>query len=391
MRTIRLAPEISSFWLMNPGILLFYDKIYFCKEDFKRIYTEKNFSSFHKYRYKFIKKIQKTYPNMIEVVECDPNINKYDKEALELVDFIFRNQSINSFSNKSILDITVKKYKKWITFNEKKCIFLSQDDDYRYILQNEHIKKWKRYLIDIERLYQYVDSRDFYSRFIDVQSAIGSFTRLLSRSLQFVDWSENGSQVYDCMFNDYIDGINIVEQAISLIWEKPYKGDLQPLYSIVPHNNVQEISYENIKNFFKNIEKYEAIRKKLLEIDVIINNIQCDNLKTCIEANKHIMDAIKFIRSKKIDYVIWVSCIAPVIGSLLSYIFPPHVTDLMKNASIDFHIHKKRYGDVFAPYIDIYGSILKIIDNDIADHVRCDKNIFNDRYDFYLNIIKKRS
>lgn len=60
---------------------------------------------------------------MIGVVECDPNINKYDKEALELVDFIFRNQSINSFSNKSILDITVKKYKKWITFNEKNVSF----------------------------------------------------------------------------------------------------------------------------------------------------------------------------------------------------------------------------------------------------------------------------
>ena len=81
-------------------------------------------------------------------------------------------------------------------------------------------------MIDIESLYQYVDSRDFYSRFIDVQSAIGSFTRLLSRSLQFIDLSENGSQVYDCIFNDYIDCINIVEQAISLIWEKPYKRDL---------------------------------------------------------------------------------------------------------------------------------------------------------------------
>ena len=69
-----------------------------------------------------------------------------------------------------------------------------------------------------------------------------------------------------------------------------------------------------------------------------------------------------------------------------------HVNGSWKDIASLFSWHpQKRYGDVFAPYIDIYGSILKIIDNDIADHVRCDKNIFNDRYDFYLNIIKKRS
>lgn len=53
MRTIYLAPNITSFWMMNPGIILYYDKIYITKEDYDDIYEKKYYSSFHSYAYCF--------------------------------------------------------------------------------------------------------------------------------------------------------------------------------------------------------------------------------------------------------------------------------------------------------------------------------------------------
>lgn len=382
MRTIRLAPDITSFWFMNPGALLFYDRILISEEDYKKIFSGKNSSSFHQYAYSFFERVNKKYPYIFIVDNYHQDLSKYDKKSIELVSFILSN-----FSNKTILDITVKKYQKWIKFNEYKCFLLSPGEDYREALENIHIKKWKNYLADINSLYQYTTNSDFHIRFNDTPSAIGSFTRLVSRSLQFIDLSKSGTPVYDCMFNDYIDGINITEKAVSLIDSKPYKGNLTQLFSLSGKmRNTPRLSFTSINDFFKNIEKYRNIREKLFELDKIIANISSEDLKNIVDINKCIIDILNTIKSRKIDYAIWLSCFLPLLG----YILLPHVTDFTKNLLIDFYIHGKRYGDIFSPYIDFYGTTLKIVDNDIYKKHQYDAKILDTRYDFYLNILRNR-
>lgn len=388
MRTIYLAPNITSFWMMNPGIILYYDKIYITKKDYDDIYEKKHYSSFHSYAYYFFNNLINKYPNIFTITEYHRDINKYDQQAISIIDFLFNEQSTVYFSPKKILDITTKKYLKWIKFNENKCLILSNEDEYRDVLQNQYIKKWKQYLKNINNLYKYVNHSDFYHRFKDNKSAIGSFTRLISRSLELIDFSKRKISTYDCMFKDYIDGINLAEYALHIINNKPYMGKISPLFS-TKNKNIKLynlISYTNIKSFFDNIEKYAYIRKKLYEIDTIINNLDNKDLYNAAYINKEIINILKQIKSKKVDYAIWIGCFFPI----LSYIFSPRIAEYAKNLVIDFYIHNKKYGDIFCPYIKLYGTMLKINDCQIPALSHCNTNKFNEKYDFYTNIINKR-
>lgn len=75
---------------------------------------------------------------------------------------------------------------------------------------------------------------------------------------------------------------------------------------------------------------------------------------------------------------------------ILSYIFSPSITEYAKNLVIDFYIHNKKYGDIFCPYIKLYGTMLKINDCQIKTLSHCNTNKLNEKYDFYTNIINKR-
>lgn len=205
------------------------------------------------------------YPNIFSITEYHRDINKYDQQAISIINFLFNEQSTFYFSPKKILDITTKKHARWIKFNENKYLILSNEEEYRDVLQNQHIKKWKQYLKNIIKLYKYVNHSDFYQRFKDNESAIGSFTRLISRSLELIDFSKSNISIYDCMFKDYIDGINLTEYALHVINNQPYMKKISPLFS-TKNENIKLynlISYTNIKSFFDNIEKYAYIRKKI--------------------------------------------------------------------------------------------------------------------------------
>jgi len=388
MRSIRIVPGVTSFWLMNPGVILYYDKIFISQDDFDSVYINKNKSSFHAYAYLFFDSIIKKYPQIFCIDKYNVNIDIYDKKSIEIIDFLFKNSNNNkNFTPKKILDITIRKYKKWILFNEAKCSFLLKNEDYRNSLYEIHIPKWNQYLKQIIKLKSFINKKDFYDRFCDIPSAIGSFTRLISRSLEIMDLSKQNIPIYDCMIDDYIDGINITEQALSVIYNRPEKGKINfYLTNKACKQKHKFISYTTMHTFFENIEKYEAIRKDLIELDAIINNLEKKDIIDTTKINKEILSILKKLKSQHMDYAIWIMCFFP----MFSYIFSPHVTPKIKNLVFDYYIHQKKYGDIFSPYIKIYGTLLKIADQELSITTKYDPHDLNERYDFYRNIIKNR-
>lgn len=390
MKKIRISPGITSFWLMNPGILLFYDRILISSQDYNSIYENKKISSFHMYAYEVFNSIIKKYPNTFIVENIPQDVKKYDEDALRLIQHMFNNNKISrDFSPHNIINITLKKYKKWINFNENKCLILNPHEEYRIALQEEHIEKWKKYLAEIKKIRRYINKNDFYDRFKDNPSAIGSFTRLISRSLQLIDLSKQGFPVYDCMMDDYIDGINITEKALSIFMNIPYKGDIKTTFSTKTPDKEQNkyITITNIKEFIKNIEKCSSIRNLLNEIDLIIHNIDRDDLRDASQINKELVNILSEIKTKKFDYAIWIAFMLPLLKEIP---IPPHMTDGIKNMAINFYLYKKKYGELFVPYVKMYGTMLKMLDADIETQTEFDHQKLNRQYDFYGNILKNR-
>lgn len=47
MREVFLTPEHSKWWLLSPGVAIYYDKIKICESDFNKALKEGSQSSYH--------------------------------------------------------------------------------------------------------------------------------------------------------------------------------------------------------------------------------------------------------------------------------------------------------------------------------------------------------
>jgi hypothetical protein len=329
MREVYLTPEHSSWWLLSPGVTIYYDKLKICKSDFDKMLKAGGQSSYHDQIALHLDafKSRDDFPE-IEIIDDSelPLAKDYFQRADILKNILFKRAADNSDPTlipKDLVKLTIDAFHHWIEYNKGKVRYLSKGEAYSNMLGSDLIPNWEQRLRSLYSIYRSPDE-EILNLFSENPDAISTFKRLLASSSRCIDLIDSGKQIYDPMLVEYLPTIQLIEgrRVTKNLIDK--KGDVSGFFEAF---NIQMTKYKeilpiniNLNEVGKNITDYNKIRSNLKRLDSTISSIQHSDLLHSLSDIKNEIGAIVHENqnlSRNIGYGFWVSGLIWTVASFL--------------------------------------------------------------------------
>jgi hypothetical protein len=148
MRDVVLVPEHSQWWLLSPGVTLYYDRLLIHNKDYEEVMNAAGKSSYHaqvaQHLDALVRQGEEPY---IEVVKDLRGLGDDYHNRGELIrDKLYAlagNPHNPAISPKEIVRLTFDAFSHWFSHNERKVKYLRKDEPYRKFLESELLGEWK--------------------------------------------------------------------------------------------------------------------------------------------------------------------------------------------------------------------------------------------------------
>jgi hypothetical protein len=329
MREVYLAPEHSKWWLLSPGMTLYYDKINILSADFDKAQQESGQSSYHDQLAGHLDAFtrREDYPE-ISVVS-DFSIGS-EESLLDEAQSVFEDLTSRASSDDDptlipddLIQLTADAFRHWIDYNKGKVRFLRKDEAYRKLLGSELIPAWESRLLNLQRHLE-APAEERLGRFLGDADALSTFKRLLTSSCRCIRLVDSGKQIYDPMLVEYLPAIQLIESRRISEKINTDDGNISPMFEAfrIKMSRYTEIVPVDlsIDSVGKAIEDFSRVRSSLERLDSTIQQVSDSDLKSSVhevEAEiRHLLELANSVE-KGISYGFWVSGIVWSVASVL--------------------------------------------------------------------------
>lgn len=352
MRTVHLVPEHSQWWLLSPGLTLYYDRIRILKADYDRVFMESSHSSYNEQLATNLSYMEKNSPSHIEVVNTMDGLRSdYDTRAESLREYLYKSAEDDDDTTvdpSDLLDLALNAFTYWIQYNERKTRFLRRDEKYYTLLASELLPSW----VNRQRTIQQIRSSqpaEIIGQLRENKEAESSLTRLLHSALRCIDLVDAGIQIYDPMLPEYLPAIALIERLRTARVFANQGGDVFRMFSAYQIRMAHYFDILPIKinwsELFEEILEYDNIRRNLERVDSTLTSIdELDPATAFSEAKEVIHPLVQECRAQvtATNYGLWavglISTIASIIGA-------PTTTEQVENI-VGFLATRPKHGSI---------------------------------------------
>lgn len=360
MRTVYLPSDHSSWWLLSPGITLYFDEICIAQKDHQKLIERAGDSSYHEQLALHYERFTTSGATEIRIVEDTavqsnavdigaPLANELLQTAKDNPDFIDPQHLIvlarNSFLN-------------WIQYNERKLQYL-REDERMYSLMVEEIASWNGRLDRFNELLELPQTEAF-GQFCEDRALLSTFSRLVTSATRCIELTDKGLRIYDPMLDSYMPMIELLERYISapatsngnaLNVLDAYAFRMSRYGEVVP-------VHLGMDGFLRTIDQYAGVRRKLEKVDDAFESLQSHDLRLAFNSAKK--DISPLVREAELaslvtEYAFW------GVGlkyDVFSWLALPVVTDKLKSVAGAFSLITKRVGKFAGSYALIAEQLL---------------------------------
>jgi hypothetical protein len=329
MREIYLTPEHSKWWLLSPGVTIYYDRIKICQSDFDQIQRVAGQSSYHSQIALQLDALSSR--NDFPEIEIIPDsalelTENYQQRSEVLKNLLFRRAHDNqdpTLIPKDLVKLTIDAFQHWIEYNQNKVRYLRKDEAYRHLLGGDLIPSWQERMKSLVEIYN-APEKEILDRFLENKEAMSTFKRLLASCSRCIDLVDSGKQIYDPMLVEYLPVIQIIEgnRVSSSLVDKD--GNFSKLFEafrirMARYTEILPIDL-NLNDVANNITAYSTIRENLSKLDRTISSIKDSDLLTSLDDIRRDIGAIVSDINKlssSISYGFWISGVIWTVASIL--------------------------------------------------------------------------
>ncbi|MBQ4831489.1 hypothetical protein J8L84_19585 [Alteromonas sp. MMG017] len=360
MREVFLTPEHSKWWLLSPGVTIYYDKIKICESDYNKVLKEGAQSSYHNQIAMHLDSFSSRddFPEIEIVKDVELGLAKedYTKRSEVIKNLLFRraqDRNDPTLEPKDLVKLTIDAFQHWIEYNQSKVRYLRKDEAYRNLLGSELLPAWEERKKSLIEIYQSPES-EILGRFSDNKDAISTFSRLLASCSRCMDLIDSGKQIYDPMLTEYLPAIQLLEGRRVSNQLIKNNGDVSEFFEAF---RIQMAKYSEIlpvdislNEVGQSIQSYKIIRDNLTKLDKTISSITDSDLASSLsEIRGDIGSLVSEIDrlSKGIGYGFWVSGLIWTVASILG---GPDFSKRIEDAAVTSKLMSKGVGRFAGAY-----------------------------------------
>ena len=330
MRELLLTPGHSQWWLLSPGIMIYYDRISILKKDFDSVIEKASSSSYHARIANHLEFLHKEQFAELNIIDLLPNqLDKLNiNEAVKLKDNLIQvalDPEDPTITCIDIFKILHSSFSGWLDLNKRKIKYLNNDEQYSKYMLSEQIPKWNDRLFLLKNYSNSVPDKKLENILLYDKIINSSLLRLIATSLNYMNLTHNGYHIYDPLLQSYMPTIELLEGQNVAKNMCNEEGDVNKLFEVFRakmkrYNEHFPIDLK-ISDLWKESKKHEKIRKDLVRLDDTLNRISSNDLKESLfdaqSEVKNIVNAIE-ITTKSIDNGFWIvglicDCISPIL------------------------------------------------------------------------------
>lgn len=360
MRTVYLSPDHSSWWLLSPGITLYFDELCITQKDHQKLIERAGDSSYHEQLALHYERFMATGATKIRIID-NTEVQSIAVDigvtlACELIQSASENPDF--IDPLKLVAITRNAFQNWIHYNERKLQYLRADEPMHSLICEE-IASW---YIRLERFNLLLDlpSAEVLGSFVDDKELLSTFNRLVASASRCIELTDNGLRIYDPMLDSYMPMIELLERYISV----PTSSDSNVMASLNAYSFRMSRYGEivpvqlGMDGFLRTIDQYADVRRKLERVDEAYESLQSQNLQAAFSSIRNEISPLireAQLASKATEYAFW------GVGlkyDIFSWLALPVVTDKLKSIAGSFSLITKRVGTFAGSYALIAEQLL---------------------------------
>lgn len=352
MRTVYLTPDHSSWWLLSPGITLYFDELCIAQKDHQKLIERAGDSSYHEQLALHYERFNSSGAIQIRIIDD----TEVQSNALNVGSSFARNLILTARDNPQFIDpvqlITISRnsFQNWIYYNERKLKYL-RDDERMYSIMSEELTSWHERMRRFNLLLD-LPSTEALHKFEDDKELLSTFSRLVTSAARCIELTDQGLRIYDPMLDSYMPMIELLEQYISV----PALGDCNILNSLDAYSFRMARYGETVpvhlgmNGLLHTIDQYADVRRKLERVDEAFKSLQNEDLHSAFRLTKQeISPLVREAQSASMatEYAFW------GVGlryDIFSWLALPVVTDKLKSIAGSLSLITKRVGTFAGSY-----------------------------------------
>lgn len=360
MRIVHLTPDHSSWWLLSPGITLYFDELCIAQKDHQKLIERAGDSSYHEQlalHYERFKASGATQIRIIDDTEVKSN-------AIDIGASLARELIQTASDNPEFIDplhliaLARNSFVNWIQYNERKLQYL-REDERMHGLMNEELASWRNRL-DRFNLLLDQHSAEVLSQFVDDKELLSTFSRLVTSATRCIELTDKGLRIYDPMLDSYMPMIELLERFMSA----PTTGSCNVMDSLDAYSFRMARYGETVPvhlgmdGFLRTIDQYADVRRKLERVDEAFESLQSHDLRMAfLSVKQEISPLVREAQSasRATEYAFW------GVGlkyDIFSWLALPVVTDKLKSMAGTLSLITKRVGTFAGSYALIAEQLL---------------------------------
>lgn len=392
MRELLLPPGHSQWWLLSPGIMIYYDHICILKKDFEDVIERAPSSSYHARIAKHLEIVNKDQFTELKIIESIPETTQIcsPKRAIKVRDELIRSAldpNDPTLTSQDVFKILFSSFSTWVHFNKRKLLYLNPGEPYHNYLGTEKIPQWEK-RIELLKQCCLPNTNKFQEELLQNDPITqGSLLRLITTVLTYMDLTHAGHHIYDPLLQSYLPAIELLEGQTIANKICNQGGDVNKLFEVFhstmkKYNECLPINI-NIKDLWKESKKHAQIRKNLARLDDTLNRITDDDLKYSLqEVQKQIKSVVQSLETSIsiVDHGFW---IAGIVCSIISTFLPPSLLSKLSNELSNLQSISKGIGLFAGRYALIADKIIIAQDDDkmrFNNHTKFNKKLFDEHY-----------
>lgn len=326
MRTIVLSPDHSSWWLLSPGVSLYFDRLQILKADYEKLLSESKNTSYHEAVASRLQQLVQEGIPEIEVIESAPGV--LAKDELEdisqaLLDEILKaaaNPNDEMIDSEGLLKLTADAYRDWMNHSKRKTFVLREDEPYRIELEQDLIPAWTDRREEIMKLAE-ANPEEIVGRYKENQQALKTLRHLLGSAWQCISMTDAGMHIHDPMLIEYMPVVDLLERLRSA--PPPNESvNFSTMFAAYHFRMSRYGSIAPLKLSFRDlpriVEKYTSIRRALERVDEALQEISTEDPASAFElAKREIAPLVREAKSaaKRVEWGYWaVGLFSPLVA-----------------------------------------------------------------------------
>lgn len=331
MRSVLLTPEHSSWWLLSPGVTLYYDEVCILEADYRELLDQGGQSSYHEQVARNVEALVEQGQDPVIRIESDErfdvdrDVEQQRRRAevwREAVYAIASNPDDPTLDAVSLVELIEGAFRHWIAHNERKLDFLLDTEDYRRLLERDLLPGWRERLRTIHAL-KAAPLTEIVDRIRDDEQVESTLSRLLAAAARCIDLVDGGHRIFDPMLVEYMPTIALLESIrttnalsgrvhdASLLFEA-YRIRMERYGSVEPLDIA-------LKDLPQHVRRSADLRERLERVDRALESVDEDDPAAAFAAAKAEVEPL--VREARrsaavVEHGIWMaSMLSPLVGA----------------------------------------------------------------------------